>query len=205
MKRNAIAGAIFAGIVIAVGAMAPGASAGIDTPRVLVGNVNGACAVSSGADEITITGNPGDSFRVFNLGCGPVTTPSTGNLTGPGSIPQFGSATYTLGSSVGSGTLVINPDRTVTTVPFVIRVNIVSTPITTPRPVMHDYLQQVGLPRSGSCSDVAHDAGHFDGFPYGGWSASWAQWINNGRGGPICTREIYFDANRAEWRYVGQR
>jgi len=204
MKNWVVAVAGVLATMTAVAVAAPAAQAGIDTPRVLLGNVGGRCALSNGADQITITGNPGDSFRVANLGCGPVTAPRTGDISGPGSIADYTSAVFTLGSSIGTGTVVINPDRTKTTVPFVIRVNIVSTPIVTPVEPAHDYLQQVGVPATGSCADVPHDAGHLTGFPYGGWSKSWAQWINGGRGGAVCTREIYYDYGLESWRYIGQ-
>lgn len=54
----------------------------------------------------------------------------------------------------------------------------------------HDFLQQVGVPPSGDCSDVPNWVGHLPGFPIGGWSKSWARWVNDGRGGPVCTREV---------------
>ena len=48
----------------------------------------------------------------------------------------------------------------------------------------------MGVPASGSCADVPSPVGHYPGFPFGGWSKSWAQWINDGTGGPVCTREV---------------
>ena len=33
-------------------------------------------------------------------------------------------------------------------------------------------------------------AGHAVGYPIGGWSKSWAYWIYNGTGGPVCTRTV---------------
>ena len=32
-----------------------------------------------------------------------------------------------------------------------------------------------------------------------GWTASWAEWPNNGVGGPVCEREIYWDTANASW------
>lgn len=32
-----------------------------------------------------------------------------------------------------------------------------------------------------------------------GWSASWAAWPNNGNGGPVCNREIFFDVATGAW------
>ena len=31
---------------------------------------------------------------------------------------------------------------------------------------------------------------HDQGYPVGGWSKSWAYWIYNGTGGPVCTRTV---------------
>ncbi len=54
----------------------------------------------------------------------------------------------------------------------------------------HDWLQQVGVPASGSCADVPSTVGHWIGAPIGGWSLTWAEWINEGQGGPVCSREL---------------
>lgn len=35
--------------------------------------------------------------------------------------------------------------------------------------------------------------------PKGGWRPSWAQWANAGQGGPVCTRELYFDSGVQTW------
>jgi hypothetical protein len=203
MKRWIVAAGAALATIAAAAVVAPAAQAGIDTPRILLGNVNGRCVLSSGADEVTVTGNPGDSFRVFNLGCGSAgVLLSGGAVSGPASIPNLTSATFTLAAQPTTGTLFVQPANTLD---FLITVNVVSSPITTPTVQSHDYLQQVGLPSSGSCTDVGHDVGHWDGFPLGGWTKSWAMWIYNGTGGPVCTRELYFDNSQGEWRYVGQQ
>lgn len=197
-----------AAVALAAGLVAVGpAHAGIDTPRVLLGNVNSRCELSTGGDAVTVTGNPGDSFRIFNLGCGPVRVLSSGGaVTGPTSIPQYGSGTYTLTTAPTSGSLMVRPDGSVTFSPVLVDVNVVSAPVVTPPPpVVHGSLQQVGVPASGSCADVPFEAGHFDGYPAGGWGRSWALWMNNGKGGPVCSREIVFDVSSYEYTYVGQR
>ena len=67
-------------------------------------------------------------------------------------------------------------------------ISVVSEPVDPPE--AHDYIQQVGVPLSGDCSDVPNYVGHLPGFPIGGWSKSWALWPNDGLGGPVCTREV---------------
>ncbi len=32
-----------------------------------------------------------------------------------------------------------------------------------------------------------------------GWAAGWAEWPNDGRGGPVCNRETYWDINSGAW------
>jgi len=205
MKRLATLLAALALAVTAVGLTAPPAQAGVDNPRILLGSVGGRCALSSGASQTSVTGNPGDTFRVFNLGCGSVRVLFSGGVaTGPSSIPNNGSGTYTLGSTAGSGSLLIIPAALGN---FLIDVRVTTTPVITPPekvvPPPHDVLQQVGVPASGACADVPHDTGHVDGFPYGGWGLSWSRWIYSGTGGPVCTRELYFNQSAQEWRVTG--
>ena len=59
-----------------------------------------------------------------------------------------------------------------------------------PPPIPVIGLQQVGVPASGDCADVPVTVGHDQGYPIGGWSKSWAFWIYNGTGGPVCTRTV---------------
>jgi hypothetical protein len=58
-------------------------------------------------------------------------------------------------------------------------------------------LQQVGVPASGSCADVS-DVYDWVGVT-GGWSKSWAQWINDGKGGEVCTRELVYSPSAGAW------
>ena len=56
-------------------------------------------------------------------------------------------------------------------------------PSQSPQPV----LQQVGQP-AGGCASVADQNLNWGGSESGGWGTSWAQWVNGGRGGAVCTR-----------------
>ena len=71
---------------------------------------------------------------------------------------------------------------------LIVTVSIVAEPVDAP--AVHDDIQQVGVPVSGDCVDVDPAVGHYVGAPIGGWSKSWAWWINDGKGGPVCTREL---------------
>ena len=56
-------------------------------------------------------------------------------------------------------------------------------------------LQQVPMPRSGSCSDVDESRLDWGSSYKGGWGPSWAQWAN----GPVCTRTFTYNAASGIW------
>lgn len=129
--------------------------------------------------------NPGNSFTLHNY-----SVRGINGLTLPYSVDGGGTQILGLDSSVGisfsalgSHTVAFPGTRCAT-----ITVSVVSEPVAAPP--AHDYFQQVGVPASGNCRDVPAPVGHWAGYPIGGWSKSWAQWINGGRGGPVCTREV---------------
>ena len=62
-----------------------------------------------------------------------------------------------------------------------------------------DVLQHVGLPKSGSCADVDDSKLNWAGVSTGSWTQSWAQWVNNGSGGAICGRTLYFHPSSGRW------
>jgi len=68
--------------------------------------------------------------------------------------------------------------------------------ITGPGP--ENVIHQIGQPGTG-CDAVDRDDLNWAGVTSGGWSASWAQWENLGQGGPICTRTLAYDQQRATW------
>lgn len=146
---------------------------------------SGTCVASTGS----LIGNPGSRFTVHNVDCAGqlpyvIVQSTAGAVVGSGTrIANGGSASFTLGTL--SGLMIIQAFNA--GAPR-INVTITDTPIEDPKP--HDEFQQVGVPASGDCSDVAPEVGHYPGYPIGGWSKSWAQWINDGTGGPVCTREI---------------
>ena len=135
----------------------------------------------------SIIANPGDRFTVYNgttfaglfyigSSVAPTQTVAVANgLSGSMTAPSV-VGSYTLSWS-GSG----GPS---------IPLTVTNDPITRSdaQPVVG--LQQVGVPASGDCADVPVSVGHDQGFPIGGWSKSWANWINNGTGGAVCTRTV---------------
>jgi len=63
-----------------------------------------------------------------------------------------------------------------------------------PRPV----LQQVETP-VGGCEAVAAPELNIGGAGSGGWGLSWAQWANEGAGGPVCTRTLVYSTVLGAW------
>ena len=62
-----------------------------------------------------------------------------------------------------------------------------------------NVLQQTGVPSSGQCADVDDSDARFLGYA-GGWSKSWAAWINQDTGGEVCTRTLTYQAGPGVWR-----
>jgi len=60
-------------------------------------------------------------------------------------------------------------------------------------------IQQFGLPASGNCEDGVTEAMNWSGIGMDGWGISWAQWMNLGAGGAVCTRTVMYDSSSAKW------
>ncbi len=186
---------MMAAVAVAASAALAGATAahaGVNPAFISVYPVGSACVVSANA----VTGNPGSVFRLLvhndcrvtftDASAAPVTPAFKSGLSGdalPFTMTSLGSGPIVLAGIVYLPTSFLSPDATIS-------VSVVDTPVTTPAPTIHDDIQQVGVPASGDCADVDPSVGHYPGAPIGGWSKSWAQWINDGKGGEVCTREL---------------
>ena len=60
-------------------------------------------------------------------------------------------------------------------------------------------IQQFGKPASGTCDTAAPVTLNWGGAGSGGWGESWAQWMNNGNGGAVCTRTLVYSNNLGAW------
>ena len=140
----------------------------------------------------SVIANPGDAFTVYN-GTNVAVLFSIGSSIFPAQTLAVGSGlsgSMTAPSTVGSYTLSI-PEAGGASIPLTVANDPVAPAHadgTAPQPVLG--LQQVGVPASGDCADVPVSVGHDQGFPIGGWSKSWGNWINNGTGGAVCTRTV---------------
>jgi hypothetical protein len=64
-----------------------------------------------------------------------------------------------------------------------------------PQPV----IQQFGKPAFVTCDAAAPASLNWTGVPSGGWANSWAQGVNGGRGGAVCTRALIHSIALGAW------
>ena len=108
---------------------------------------------------------------------------STGPVGRSFSLTTNGGAIVTAG---GNGYVYITPDDTP-------RVSVEGSQLPP------DVFQSVGLPQSGACSSVDDSALNWGGSSTGGWTPSWAQWMNDGHGGAVCNRVLGYDPYLEHW------
>ena len=60
-------------------------------------------------------------------------------------------------------------------------------------------LQQVSLPSVGTCTGLDRPDLGWAGVGGTGWSESWAQWVNGGTGGAVCTRTLVYSTSQGAW------
>ena len=65
-------------------------------------------------------------------------------------------------------------------------------------------LQQVGSPADGQCTSVSDPTLNWGGAGAGGWGRSWAQWMNDGRGGSVCTRTLAYSHGAGHYVVAAQ-
>jgi hypothetical protein len=64
-----------------------------------------------------------------------------------------------------------------------------------PAPVV----QQFGKPTTGTCDEATSEDLNWSDVASGGWSESWAQWMNGGNGGAVCTRTLVYSTVQSRW------
>ena len=60
-------------------------------------------------------------------------------------------------------------------------------------------IQQFGRPLTGTCDEAALESLNWWGVASGGWAQSWAAWVNDGRGGAVCTRTFRYSTVQSQW------
>ena len=59
--------------------------------------------------------------------------------------------------------------------------------------------QQFGKPSTGTCDAAAPLTLNWGGADSGGWNDSWAEWMNDGKGGSVCTRTLVYSNVFGKW------
>lgn len=162
----------------------------------------------------TLTGAVGDTFTFTNTAAGVYMYNGTGSVSvttqvcndgsspntnlcffGPAPLPGT-SATVTITGLGQVAVKLAGPDNTVATLTISAASSGGSSATSsTPAPVV----QQFGLPASGSCADAARADLNWGGAASGGWSASWARWMNGGSGGAVCSRTLQYSNSTGAW------
>ena len=70
-----------------------------------------------------------------------------------------------------------------------------SDPASVPAPI----IQQFGKNATDTCDAVAPESLNWSAVAGGGWGESWAQWMNDGLGGAVCTRTLVYSTAQSRW------
>lgn len=153
-------------------------------------------------DTILVTNNAGrDVTFTVTEGTGYTLSPSS-----PVTVTNGNTTTITVGSS-STGRIQLTTagggDCAARTQTLVIRYSAPpgpspSTPTTTnagPTPI----IQQFGKPATGTCDVGAPEMLNIGGAESGGWSESWAEWMNGRTGGFVCTRTLVYSNALGRW------
>lgn len=150
-------------------------------------------SISVGSQPVRVEFAPSGEFAyVTNSGSDNVSVIRMSDLTVTDTIPVGDNPSGIAVSPNGEFAYVTNYfDNTVS----VIRLLPQSIPVNYPTAP----LQQFGVPANTQqvqCADLAPDSVNEPGIAHltdQGWSLSWAQWVNNGSGGPVCSRQPYYN------------
>ena len=52
---------------------------------------------------------------------------------------------------------------------------------------------------TGTCDEAQPEGLNLAGVTNGGWGISWAQWMNGGTGGAVCTRTLIYSTDQSKW------
>ena len=156
----------------------------------------------SGGTASSVSGHIGESFTVTfpNLlvavgsvgiqraSCPEWTFSSNPGATSPatGSVSTSDPVTFTITGPGSMSFTAISQTSILTPLELTITISVLAGD---PPP---DVMQQVGAPSTGTCATFSDSTLDWAGVPSGGWGTSWAQWINDGLGGAVCTRTLYW-------------
>ncbi len=149
----------------------------------------------------TVVLDPGDSFTLTNNAGGGLNLTLPSGSTASTSVTPLASTASTTITSTSSGSIRIQGDsasgncRFSTVFLDVSGGSDTSTSASGPAPVV----QQFGKPTSGSCDAAAPETLNWSGVASGGWGESWAEWMNSGNGGAVCSRTLVYSDSLGAW------
>lgn len=150
-----------------------------------------------------VTLDSGDSFVFTNSAGGDLTLTLPGGSTASTSVTPLASTASTTITATAPGSVQLQGAGVSYACRFstqFLSLNVPgggapSTAQSSPTPVV----QQFGKPTSGTC-DAAQPAGlSWAGVLTGGWGESWAEWMNGGKGGAVCTRTLVYSDSLGTW------
>jgi len=159
---------------------------------------------ASGTSNELVSGHIGETFTVtfpklqiaaggvggLGVVCPSYSYTSSPTATSPagGTISSPDATTFTI---TGSGTISFSrlAPTSILSLPAALTITVTALPSDAPPP---DLLQQVGAPSASTCAAFIDTTLNWAGAPSGGWGTSWAQWVNQGKGGTVCTRSLYW-------------
>jgi hypothetical protein len=156
---------------------------------------------ATGAYDQTFTGAVGETFTLTNtngsFAC--VVDSFAGVVTASGLNVadefQFAPVTFTI---VASGQFRVNYNAgrvNISTISVVALSAPAPAQVSTPAPL----IQQFGKAASGTCDSAAPEDLNWSGVESGGWGESWAEWMNGGNGGAVCTRTLVYSTAQSKW------
>jgi hypothetical protein len=171
--------------------------------RIGVSPSPGSVYSASPGDTFTVTNNTGQllSPPTFANGYSAIYSPA---LDGNGRMVDGSTATVTVGSVQGFiGSFIGFTPGNCTGYQANIFVSFSPAPSppspTTPTSAPAPITQQFGMPANDSCDQAQPDGLDWSGVTSGGWGESWAQWMNGGLGGPVCTRTLVYSTTQSKW------
>ena len=198
MRRLAIAAATLSVAASAVAFVAP-AYAATSTVTVQCGFSIAAGGLALTASQTSVTAAVNDIVRI-NVTSADTITVATVGATGVTSISSPGNYDYTVTQASASLTF-STPSGACAGDTVTVSINggaaggTESAASSAPAPVM----QQFGKPSSGTCTEAAPSTLNWGGAPSGGWGESWAQWMNGGLGGAVCSRTLVYSQSAEAW------
>lgn len=174
------------------------------------------CSTYGLGSTVSTSADAGETIAFTLINCSTGSSPFLAPYTAGITNPQFTGVSITTSPqivtdySIATGT----PDGSYTNVfrlydglaptSFEIYINVMvpraSAPIdSVPASAPADVQQQFGRSETASCDEDGRTDLNWGGVGPGGWSESWAEWMNGGAGGFVCTRTLIYSTAQSKW------